>query len=469
MVGYDQYGSPPVDLNDPSRIIAIIDTGIDVDHFEFGGPPGATGSKIHPESTSILKDGHPSGVGWLCDCDLDAFVGQPLEDTAVLAALAPHGTFVAGIAAAYSNDQGMAGVCWDCGLLVIRVLAFSHEALCPGQHSGTYCRPTPETLADAIKFAAGWDESTGQYLPEPRARIISMSSEYQGGYEGLGCEGHPIADAIDEAVLQGCIIVAIVGNQYETCWPEGDDGHCGLGTGYGEHQINGGIPINRNTIAVGGVCLDNEIDEEDPWWHCRSNVNPLRSNFDDCCPAPDGTNYCSILYPVGINDPEPDRLPVLSVVAPMAHVFSTNGDGVVGESNGDFAMTADGTSFVAPQVAGIVGLMLRVNPDLSFWEVKHILQVTATDLKVEVAPNVYEHVGYDRYTGYGMVNARKAVEYVKKYTLPADWNGDGSVETLDAAQYIIDYTNADVMSDLNLDTTQNTDDMTIFLNSYAGQ
>ncbi|GAB4383940.1 MAG: hypothetical protein Kow0022_05050 [Phycisphaerales bacterium] len=54
-------------------------------------------------------------------------------------------------------------------------------------------------------------------------------------------------------------------------------------------------------------------------------------------------------------------------------------------------------------------------------------------------------------------------------SIATDWNGDGSVETLDAAQYIIDYTNADVMSDLNLDTTQTTDDMTIFLNSYAGQ
>lgn len=105
--------------------------------------------------------------------------------------------------------------------------------------------------------------------------------------------------------------------------------------------------------------------------HCCSNVNPLRSNFEDCCPAPDGTNDCSIVYPVGVNDPEPDRLPVLSVVAPMVQVFSTN--------------------------------------------------------------------------------------------------GDGNIETLDAALYLTDYANADPMTDLNLDTIQTTDDMSIFLESYSGE
>ncbi|MCL4221410.1 MAG: S8 family serine peptidase [Phycisphaerales bacterium] len=245
-----------------------------------------------------------------------------------------------------------------------------------------------------------------------------------------------------------------------TCWQPADDNHCGLGGAYGEHQITGGIPIHPGTIAVGGVCLDDGPDG--PWWHCRSNVNPLRSTFDDCCPAPGGPNYCQILYPVGINDPDPNRLPMLSVVAPMADIFGTSGDGIVEQSNNGFAMTADGTSFVAPQIAGIIGLMLRVNPDLSLWEVRHILEVTATDLTVRTGQNTFDYVGYDRFTGHGLVNARK-------HSLPADWNGDGHIETLDAAFYLIDYTNADAMTDLNLDTIQTTDDVAIFLDSYAGE
>ncbi|MCL4220048.1 MAG: S8 family serine peptidase [Phycisphaerales bacterium] len=121
---------------------------------------------------------------------------------------------------------------------------------------------------------------------------------------------------------------------------------------------------------------------------------------------------------------------------------------------------AAGSSWASPQVAGIVALMLGVNPALTFEDVKYILEVTATDIGVP---------GYDQWTGAGLVNARKAVEYVMKYALPADWNGDGNIETLDAALYLIDYTNAHAMTDLNLDAVQTTDDVTIFLNSYAGE
>ncbi|GAB4384213.1 MAG: hypothetical protein Kow0022_06130 [Phycisphaerales bacterium] len=296
LVGYDQYGSPPVDLSDPSRIIAIIDTGIDLDHIEFGGPPGDSGSKIHPQSRSFFQEGAPGVPGQTCNCFESVFEGQPPEDTMGLLPFGadPHGSLVAGIAGAYSNGVGMAGVCWDCGLLVIRVLAYSETAPCGAPH-GTLCAQTAQTMADSIKFAAGWDESTGQYLPEPRARIISISAESQGGYSGLGCQGHVIADAIDDAVLQGCIIVAIAGNDNAgvSCWTGSD--HCGLESPYTEGEITGGIAINRNTMAVGGVCLGDEFDEADPLRHGRSNVDPLRSNFDDCSQAPDGPNYCRIL------------------------------------------------------------------------------------------------------------------------------------------------------------------------------
>ncbi|GAB4385644.1 MAG: hypothetical protein Kow0022_12360 [Phycisphaerales bacterium] len=124
---------------------------------------------------------------------------------------------------------------------------------------------------------------------------------------------------------------------------------------------------------------------------------------------------------------------------------------------------AAGTSWAAPQVAGIVALMLKMNPALTPAEVKYILEATATDITASPAS-----VGYDDYTGFGLVNAQKAVTMAMKQALPADWNGDGNVETLDAVQYTVDYTNADPMTDLNLDTTHTTDDMAIFLNSYTG-
>ncbi|MCA1632394.1 MAG: S8 family serine peptidase [Acidobacteria bacterium] len=61
--------------------------------------------------------------------------------------------------------------------------------------------------------------------------------------------------------------------------------------------------------------------------------------------------------------------------------------------------TATGTSFSAPQVAGAVALMLEANPQLTPWQIKDILQRTATPL----AP-YYQHE-----VGAGMLNAHAAV------------------------------------------------------------
>jgi serine protease AprX len=61
--------------------------------------------------------------------------------------------------------------------------------------------------------------------------------------------------------------------------------------------------------------------------------------------------------------------------------------------------TATGTSFSAPQVAGAIALMLEANPKLAPWQIKDILQRTATPL----AP-YYQHE-----VGAGMLNAHAAV------------------------------------------------------------
>jgi serine protease AprX len=61
--------------------------------------------------------------------------------------------------------------------------------------------------------------------------------------------------------------------------------------------------------------------------------------------------------------------------------------------------TGNGTSFSAPQVAGVIALMLEVNPQLTPAQVRDILQRTATPL-----PPYYAHE-----VGAGMLNAQAAV------------------------------------------------------------
>ncbi|WP_223700510.1 S8 family serine peptidase [Sutcliffiella deserti] len=67
--------------------------------------------------------------------------------------------------------------------------------------------------------------------------------------------------------------------------------------------------------------------------------------------------------------------------------------------------TFSGTSMAAPHVAGIIALLLEVNPQLDSMEVKEILQNTATEMK-----------GYEDWeVGAGYVNAYEAVKLAYSY------------------------------------------------------
>jgi len=104
-----------------------------------------------------------------------------------------------------------------------------------------------------------------------------------------------------------------------------------------------------------------------------------------------------------------------TLVAPGLSVVSLRGSGVLnvtgaeGIAGGDQQRlspaelinytTASGTSFSAPQVAGVIALMLEANPQLTPGQVRDVLQRTATPL----AP-YYEHE-----VGAGMLNAHAAV------------------------------------------------------------
>jgi serine protease AprX len=104
-----------------------------------------------------------------------------------------------------------------------------------------------------------------------------------------------------------------------------------------------------------------------------------------------------------------------TLVAPGVNIIGLRSSGgasvtgVVGLANADskllaatelpFYTTANGTSFSAPQVAGVIALMLEANPNLKPAKIKEILQRTATPLLP-----YYQHE-----VGAGMLNAHAAV------------------------------------------------------------
>ncbi|UCG43158.1 MAG: peptidase S8 [candidate division WOR-3 bacterium] len=83
----------------------------------------------------------------------------------------------------------------------------------------------------------------------------------------------------------------------------------------------------------------------------------------------------------------------LEVAAPGVRILSTAPSSQYGWS--------DGTSMAAPQVSGVAALVMAANPGLSAKQVRGILSAAAIDLGTS---------GFDQHTGYGLVNAGRAVE-----------------------------------------------------------
>lgn len=159
-------GKPDADIDAPEAwniekgkttvMIAIVDTGVDYTH------PDLAGGRVR---TDIDKD----------------FVNHDdiaMDDHG-------HGTYVAGIAAANTNNaRGIAGVCRGCQILPVKVLN--------SEGSGT-----SDQVAQGIQYAAN-----------AGAKIISMSLGYPSN---CGCS-QTVASAINYAFEHGSLLIAASGN-----------------------------------------------------------------------------------------------------------------------------------------------------------------------------------------------------------------------------------------------------------------
>src|SRR5215210_5593672 len=156
------------------QTIAIVDSGIDLDHPELA-------SKIAGGITFTGCAGKPSGCG-NGDWESAPSAGPP----------SPHGTHVAGIAAATTgNGTGVAGTAPDARLLAVKVLT---------EDGGSF-----EEIAAGIRWSA-----------DHGADVINMSLGALPGVQALEITG-VIADtkeAIDYARSKGVVVVAAAGNDF---------------------------------------------------------------------------------------------------------------------------------------------------------------------------------------------------------------------------------------------------------------
>jgi len=93
--------------------------------------------------------------------------------------------------------------------------------------------------------------------------------------------------------------------------------------------------------------------------------------------------------------------PEVDVVAPGVKIFTTDISGAAGYASGNYVPDFNGTSSATPHVAGLMALILSVDPDLRSWEVEDIIKLSADELGA---------AGRDEEFGFGRINCRRALE-----------------------------------------------------------
>ncbi|MCI0451191.1 MAG: S8 family serine peptidase, partial [Candidatus Latescibacteria bacterium] len=201
------------------------------------------------------------------------------------------------------------------------------------------------------------------------ADVISMSL-------GAAISSDPNTDAaITYATNAGVVILAATGN---------------------ENASTISYPaINTNVIGVGAAspCGDRKRSSSNTG-ELNPGVNPDPNGYT--C---DGERWWGSNY--GTNTA--NAAGAVDIIAPTI-LYTTDIQGAGGYRSGDYEPYFNGTSCATPYAAGVCALIKSKNPSYTPAQIKAQLTSTAQDIV-----NVESGSGWDRYSGYGMVDINAAV------------------------------------------------------------
>ncbi len=286
-----------------------------------------------------------------------------------------HGTAVAGVALAEETGEGIVGIAPGCSLMPLQTTGFLDDA--------------------SIEQLFDWAIAQG-------ADIISCSWSPAAVYFPLS---RRISRAINKAATEGrkgkgCVVLFSAGNANRPV-----DGRVEE-TGWARNLLKGvttwlsGFAIHPDVITVSACTSLNRKAAYSNWGKHISVAAPSNN-------APPNMALSEGTFDTG--PPIRERLIGRSVL-------TSDRTGLKGYTTDDYTGFG-GTSSACPLVAGIVGLMLSANPDLTAGDVKRLLQDT-TDKIVDENPDpqlgqrngTYDNRGHSLWFGYGKVNAYKAVK-----------------------------------------------------------
>ncbi len=206
---------------------------------------------------------------------------------------------------------------------------------------------TDADVAQAIRYAVGLNNNSGT-VPERPANIINMS------FGGPGFS-QTVQDAVQDARAEGAILVAAAGNE--------------------------STRLAFYPASLAGVISVSAVD--------LNLQKPTYSNFG---------SFVDVAAPGG--DTSADL----------------NGDGfgdgvlsTLGNDQGEFFYRFyQGTSMAVPHVAGVLALMLAVNPNLTPSDIDQLLAGTHPDTTVRITQDLGA-AGRDDIYGHGLIDAAQAV------------------------------------------------------------
>jgi len=176
----------------------------------------------------------------------------------------------------------------------------------------------------------------------------------------------------------------------------------------GANVINMSLGGNSNS-AILKDAINYAVDKGVVVVVCMMNTNSQNTFYPAAFPA---------VIAVGSTDPDDTRTAPffwsttsgsnygshISVVAPGNFIY-----GLHYNSNTNYNSYWGGTSQATPLVAGIASLLLAQKPSRTPAEIKSIIQSTAED---QVGDPLEDIEGWDKYYGYGRVNAYKALSQI---------------------------------------------------------
>jgi hypothetical protein len=322
-----QIGAAGLSADGSGVRVCVIDTGIDSDHVMYASriDAGAGYDFVNDDANPEDDDGHGSHVAGVAVGATGLTVNFGCPGSVPFQGLAPAATLI-GVKVLDQNGSG--------------------------------------SFSDVI---AGVNHCADPALPGGQADVINLS--LGGGAFTGPCDGDAAANAVNNAVAAGVVVVAAAGN---------DGFSNGLGTPACASQA----------IAVGAV-----YDQAFP-----SCEHPTQASFSWCL-----NGSCTVTC-TDATPPQDSRICFsnqsdhLDVTAPGCNVHSAST-----AAGGGTVTTQCGTSQATPHVTGLAALLLSADPTLTPAQVRQLVRDGAVDLG---AP------GFDRAFGFGRIDVLGSLTFL---------------------------------------------------------